>query len=499
MTPDPTPDSRDESRAGWLGSIGSRLVLAFTGISILTLLVVGVMFYALLGGYVIDRQKDQLIDQATQVSEQIQALSGTMPNLMSRNMFLGMLLRSDLRLLPSGAGIVIYQGNEVSAKSGVLPVREQNLDRLRTEGEQIGGTSPGCELVRSLLSAAGRRVDLLVAAAPLVSSDGSRGLVVVTLTTNDAFATRRGLVRVLLPAGIIAVVLAVALGLGLGSWMGRPLRRLSAAARHMARGFYDRPVTGTYPGEVQELANSLEFMRREVHHSEESLRAFVGSAAHELRTPLTSIQGFSQALLDGTAASDEERQRSAAAIYRESTRLRRLVDALLTLSRYDSGEFHPNNTRVAVKTLATEEVDRLVQIGFAPPGRVALSFPTEVSMVTDADMLRQVIANLLKNAVQYGGDDSVELAGWVSGRNVIIRVTNGGLPLTSEERARLFSRFFRGREALKQEGFGLGLTLVREICTVLGGRVELVGSGPATVFEVVLPLEPSHPNSALMK
>ena len=88
--------------------------------------------------------------------------------------------------------------------------------------------------------------------------------------------------------------------------MTRPLRRLVARRRrHRARSPYGQPVTGSYPGEVQELADSLETMRQEVQRSEESLRGFVSSAAHELRTPLTSIQGFSQALLDGTAGTPE--------------------------------------------------------------------------------------------------------------------------------------------------------------------------------------------------
>jgi signal transduction histidine kinase len=292
-------------------------------------------------------------------------------------------------------------------------------------------------------------------------------------------------------AGSIAIALAIVVGLLLGSWMGRPLRRLSAAAQTIAGGSYDRPVTGSYPGEVRELAGSLDFLRREVQHSERSLRAFVGSAAHELRTPLTSIEGFSQALLDGTASTDEERQRSAAAVYRESTRLHRLVDALLTLSRYDSREFQPNNVRVSVKALAEEEVDRLVQTGVAEPGRVGLRFSSEAWVVTDADMLRQVIANLLQNAVQYGGEGPIEIAQWESSGEMIVQVTNGGTPLSADERFRLFDRFFRGRGAGGTEGFGLGLALVREICAVLGGRVEMVGAGPATVFRVVLPFEPA--------
>jgi len=260
----------------------------------------------------------------------------------------------------------------------------------------------------------------------------------------------------------------------------------------MAGGSYDQPVTGGYPGEIQELAGSMETMRQEVRRGEDSLRGFVASAAHELRTPLTSIQGFSQALLDGTAATTEQRQRSAAAIYRESARLQRLVDALLTLSRYDSGEYRPALATVAPEPLVREEVERLVQTGFTEPGHIRVEADPETRAVTDADMLRQVVSNLLRNAVQYGGADPVTVSAWRQGRELLIRVTNGGDPLAKEERERIFDRFYRGRSGRRGEGFGLGLALVKEICAVLGGRIELLGEGPLTIFQVALPAEPGR-------
>jgi signal transduction histidine kinase len=237
------------------------------------------------------------------------------------------------------------------------------------------------------------------------------------------------------------------------------------------------------------LADSMELMRREVESSEQSLRGFVASAAHELRTPLTSIQGFSEALLDGTASTDDERTRSAAAIYRESTRLQRLVDALLTLSRYDSHEFQPTMAAVAVDALVSEEVERLVQAGLAEPSRISVTSEPDVRLTTDADMLRQVIANLLRNAVLYGGTAPVGARIYRQGCDLLLEVTNEGGMLTEEEKARLFSRFYRGRAARQAEGFGLGLALVREICGVLGGKVELVEGGPLTRFRVTLPLD----------
>jgi two-component system OmpR family sensor kinase len=471
------------------GSIGGRLVLALVGVSAFTLVVVGLVFYLFLGAYVIDRQKEQLLNQAVNVAEQAQELSDASPVGLGGGKILTALLRSDLRVLPAGAGIAVFRGTEVVAKVGAIPANSENLARVREEGARLGGVTPGAGVVRSVANGAGGRSVVLLAAAPVQLSGGSAGLAVVTLARADAYTARGGLLRMLLIAAVIAIASAVVVGLGLGSWLARPIRRLSTAARRMAGGAYDLPVTGAYPGEIHELASGMETMRQEVRRSEESLRGFVASAAHELRTPLTSIQGFSQALLDGTAATPEQRQRSAAAIHRESTRLQRLVDALLTLSRFDSGQFHPVSAPVSVEALIREEVERLVQTGLAETGRIVVQADPQTQVFTDADMLRQVLANLLRNAVQYGGEDPVSVTTWTRGRELVIQVENGGKPLDQEERARLFERFYRGREARREEGFGLGLALVREICGVLGGRVEVVGEGPATVFQVTLPAD----------
>jgi signal transduction histidine kinase len=467
-----------------------RLMAALAGVSLFTLFVVGVIFYVFLGGYVLDRQEQLLLDQAMEAADQVQGVSDTAVGTgVVGGKVITALLRADLRVLPAGAGIVVFKGDEVAVRVGTTPAKDETLQRLRLEAERIAASGPASGMVKKILLAGVRRTDVLIAAAPISLGDGTTGLAVVTLARTDAVTARTGVFKALLLAGAIAIVLAILVGSGLGSWLAEPLRRLSAAAHRMAQGSYEQPVTGSYPGEVQELADSMELMRREVESSEQSLRGFVASAAHELRTPLTSIQGFSEALLDGTASTDDERTRSAAAIYRESTRLQRLVDALLTLSRYDSHEFQPTMVPVAVDALVAEEVDRLVQAGLAEPSRVSVTSEPDVRVTTDADMLRQVIANLLRNAVLYGGTAPVGARIYRQGRDLLFEVTNEGGILTEEEKARLFSRFYRGRSARQAEGFGLGLALVREICGVLGGKVELVEGGPLVRFRVTLPLD----------
>jgi two-component system OmpR family sensor kinase len=398
----------------------------------------------------------------------------------------------DLQVLPEGSGITVWQGGSLLVEAGPPRAEGSTVQQMPSTAAKLAGGGPAA----AALVVPDTHERLLLAAAPISFPSGQSGVVAITAPERNVVASRVGLLRVLLLSGVIAIALALAVGFGLASWLSRPLRRLSRAAQAMAGGSYGEPITGTYAGEVYDLAESLEVMRREVRRSEASLRGFVASAAHELRTPLTSIEGFSQALLDGTAASTDERRGASAAIYRESSRLHRLVDSLLILSRFDSREYRPQLVLVDVGGLVREEAERLVEAGLAESERVRVMPGESVEAVTDPDMFRQVVGNLLRNAVQYGGEDLVDARVAVEGGTLVLEVSNGGRPLDAEERARVFERFYRGWGASRTEGFGLGLPLVREICEVLGGRIELMEPGPRTAFRVTLP-DVSLPSSAV--
>lgn len=466
------------------GSIRRRVTLALVGVSVLTLLAVGSFFYGFLGRYVVGQKQDQMFQHTVEVAHQVSAIwSQVQFRPVGGVAVLRTVLQIDMQVLPRGAGITLFQeGGRVLLGSGPPRTQGEQAARLYPEALELAKNGPAAATFP--LQGDTR---LIVAASPVDLGVDGEGLVVLTLPTSDAVSDRRGLLRVLLASGALAVGLAVLVGLGLGAWIARPLKRLSASARSMAAGAHEEPVAGGYPGEVYELAASLEHMRREVLRSEASLRGFVAAAAHELRTPLTSIQGFSQALLDGTAATPEQRRRSAATIYRESGRLRRLVDALLTLSRFDSREFMPNRAAVDAAAVVREQVEALAEAGLVDPDRIRVDCRADTTLVTDGDMFRQVVANLLHNAVQYGGDDPVDVVLAGNTAELTLTVANGGPPLATADRSRVFERFFRGPHGQRTEGSGLGLSLVKEICEVLGGRVELLPETPRTVFRVTMP------------
>ncbi len=484
------PGSTGPESAG--GSIRLRISLALVGVSLLTLVAVGLLFYGFLGTYVLDQQQGVMVGHAEEVAAQVEALrEQVVVQSFDATRALNALLRIDLQVLPPGAGIFVVSGSRLVAHAG--PGRQMGMppDALVEEARQLADGGPSASTFR--LAGDAR---LIVAAAPVDVGTGEDSFVLITLATADAVGDRGALFRILVISGVVGMVFSILMGALLAGWLNRPLKRLSRAAGAMAGGSYSEPISGTYPDEVYELAAGLETMRREVRRSEGSLRGFVASAAHELRTPLTSIQGFSQALLDGTAESDEQRRRSAAAIFRESSRLRRLVDALLVLSRFDSREFRPSVVRVDVGAQVAEEVERLVDAGLVGEGRVRVttSPPEGATVGSDPDMLRQIIANLLRNAAQYGGQDPIVVRAQVAPTGLTLEVENGGIPMTGDEREKAFERFYRASASLRTEGFGLGLPLVREISGVLGGSVELVSDDSATIFRVILPDLESPPD-----
>jgi len=142
----------------------------------------------------------------------------------------------------------------------------------------------------------------------------------------------------LLIAGLLALILSVLLAAIITGSVARPLQQMAQAAEAIASGEYDQTLEIKGPQEVRVLAESFELMARQVKASQQAMRDLVANVSHDLKTPLTSIQGFAQALLEGAAQDEMARQRAASVIYDESSRMVRMVEELLDLARFESGQ-----------------------------------------------------------------------------------------------------------------------------------------------------------------
>ncbi len=163
-------------------------------------------------------------------------------------------------------------------------------------------------------------------------------LVVATLRPRVPLLSilRDELLPILVQGGGIALLLSLVLAFGVARWVADPLQQLVAASQHEPVA-ETKPVSERGPHEVRELTRAFNAMIVRVRSSQTSQRNFVANVSHELKTPLTSIQGFAQAILDGTASTPVEQKQAAEVIYNETGRMHRMVLDLLDLARLDAG------------------------------------------------------------------------------------------------------------------------------------------------------------------
>jgi two-component system OmpR family sensor kinase len=326
----------------------------------------------------------------------------------------------------------------------------------------------------------------------------NRPLLMVYITRHSRFLALLWFVRNLLPpllqAGVVALVLSVLLALLVSRSVSRPLRRVADAAKAITRGEAGirAPVSG--PNEVRGLATSFNTMVDQVEAVQQSQRDFVANVSHELKTPLTSIQGFSQALLDGTAATPETTARAARVIHEEADRMRRMVDDLLTLARFDAGQMVMAREPVELVPLLISCVEKLAPQAKTAHVGVELDTQEQVTVLGDADRLAQVVTNLLDNGVAHtpqGGKVTLTLRRPTESI-AEIAVTDSGEGIPAKDISRVFERFYQvDKSRPRKRGAGLGLAIVKEIVEAHNGTIaaeSVIGLGSR--FTVRLPAEP---------
>jgi len=219
---------------------------------------------------------------------------------------------------------------------------------------------------------------------------------------------------------------------------------------------------------------------------------FVANVSHELRTPLSLVKSTVETLLDGAKDDPVARDRFLAIIDRHSTRLGLLIEDLLLLSSLDSGRIEVRLENLMLKDAVQEMLDDLA--GAAAERRVSLLNQVEPNLIVraDAGRLRQILANLLENAIKYGREGGqVEIgAQALSGGWVQVSVRDDGPGIPAEARERIFERFFRvdKARARAQGGTGLGLAIVKNLVVAHGGDVRVESAeGRGAVFHFKLP------------
>jgi signal transduction histidine kinase len=315
-------------------------------------------------------------------------------------------------------------------------------------------------------------------------------LIVAPRPTALAALAEETILPIVLRAGLVALVASVVLAWLVSRWVAAPLRRTAEAARAVAAGDLNQQLAPSGPEEAHSLAVSFNEMVQQVRGSQQAMRDFVANVSHELKTPLTSIQGFAQAIVDGTAADP---QHAGDVIHDEAARLARLVEELLDLAKLDTGQAGLDRRPVDLPAILAAIVERLglkaQQRGVVLENR-ANSLP---GLIGDGDRLAQVFTNLIDNALKHtprGG--VVKLGTQLDPGWITVHVEDSGPGIPPNELSRIFERFYqldKARSGSGPRGVGLGLAISREIVQSHGGTVSATSTmGQGSRFSVRLPI-----------
>jgi two-component system, OmpR family, sensor kinase len=308
-------------------------------------------------------------------------------------------------------------------------------------------------------------------------------------------------------AGAVAILILAAIGLPVIRFSLNPLARIEDTAEAIAAGDLsrriDRPAAGTEVGRLAAALNTMlgrieaAYRAREegeahARDSEDRMRRFVADASHELRTPLTSVRGLAEfGLQQGEAASREELTRLMTRIQQEAARMGLLVDDLLLLAQFDEGR-PLHRQPVDLSSVAAEAV--LVARAVPNGHLVALdAVPDPVIVSADSARLRQVIDNLIGNALQHTPPGTLVTVSvdCVPGYGQLT-VADNGPGLTCEQASRVFERFYRADDARSRArgGTGLGLSIAAALVDAHEGTITVDPRPPGVgaAFRVRLPL-----------
>jgi two-component system, OmpR family, sensor kinase len=345
---------------------------------------------------------------------------------------------------------------------------------------RIGGNRPGTMLVliRVLTDAENR---------PLAVAYVAQRLDIV----DDLVARARTI--------LLGVTIAAMIAIGAASYFIAgsaidPIERLTAAVAEMGSERLGRRLRWKRRDEVGRLAGAFDAMLDRLQSAFARERQFISDASHELRTPLTVINSNAQMLQRWGDRDPEVLRASLEAIADESGRLAGMVSGMLTLAKAESGDAIPKEPLI-VEQIVDDVVLHARERAHAKGLRLSAHHPLEARSVVvgDAGLLRQMVTNLVDNAIKFTEAGQVDVEVRLQDGRAIVEVRDTGPGIEDDSADRLFDRFFRGDPSHGRvvEGTGLGLAIVRSIARVHGGTVTAhTRPEGGSAFSVTLPAEP---------
>ena len=390
-----------------------------------------------------------------------------------------------------------YMNEVLGANAGLLGIDRgtRNYHILSGDtGEWLAGSvTPeyGVEITPNIISAlngengdaSDPNADYMDIALPL--EGGDQDYIIYIIDDRETMRSLNDqLLLIIVEALAVGLVISVFLSLLLAKTMIAPIQELTHAAEKVASGDFTDKVENSSKDEIgvltrtfNDMALQLEETLDDLKRSEQMRREFVANVSHELRTPITGVKSYAETLAADPDMPADTRERFLNVILNESDRMTKIVQDLLTLSRFDAGSFEFSFDYFSFET-SVRDVYNAVRI---PRIR------------GDKARVEQVLMNMVSNAIKYTKDGGrITIKAGVRGGEVWCSVKDNGIGIPKEDTQKVFDRFYRVDKARSREsgGTGLGLSIAQEIVVRHGGRIDLKSRmGHGTTITVWLPVE----------
>lgn len=452
-------------------TISFRLILWYSGIFILSTSFLFTLAYVLLSASVRQKDREEIRQKLGEYAAQYRA--GGLDA-----------LRNEVTLEERSAGgdslFVRVAGPQNVTLYVNTPARWKTFDLSQLESGSAGDAHS------ALLVASDGRKALEIESHPL--ADG------LLLQVGRSTEEREELLerfREIFAGFMIPVVI---LGIGGGSFLAfrtmRPVRNLVQAVRSVSAGRMDARVLAPRTGdELDELVRLFNAMLERIETLIRGMRGSLDTVAHDLRTPLTRLRGAAEMALHSGQNPDAYREALADCV-EEADQILTMLNTLMDISEAETGTMKLRLEEVNVPRLVGDTVELYAHVAEEKNVSLHVASAEGLTLRADRNRLRQVLANLLDNAIKYtppGG--LVELSALRQDRLAVITVRDTGVGIDAEDAPKIWERLYRGDQSRSQRGLGLGLSLVRAVVRAHDGRVEVSSDpGRGSLFTVYLPI-----------
>src|SRR5437899_2221882 len=286
---------------------------------------------------------------------------------------------------------------------------------------------------------------------------------------------------------------AIILGIGGGSFLAyrtlRPVRSLIQTIRSVSTGRMDARVpTSQTRDELDELVILFNSMLQKIETLIKGMHGSLDAVAHDLRTPLARLRGTAEMALRSEQGQDKSREALADCV-EEADRILTMLNTLMDISEAETGAMKLHLEEMSISDLIQDTIELYAHVAEDKNVSLHISSANDLLLTADANRMRQVMANLMDNAVKYtpsGG--RIDLDACQRDHQAVITVKDTGAGISSEHTPKIWNRLYRGDQSRSQRGLGLGLSLVKAVVQAHDGRIEVSSEpGVGSLFTLYLP------------